>query len=232
MGDAAALDRLMDGAHGVYAVTDFFRNGLLKEVAQGCAIADAAARAKVSHYVCSSISLAERGTNIPYLDAKARIEQHVKKIGLPATVLRPTLFMEDLTQMKYAPPVWWGTVRRVIGPDTRVLWVAVDDVGAVAAKVLAAPAPFIGRELTLAGDYRSITEAREIFRAVDGKVPLAIPLPVWIWRRFINADLPPLWEWLARNPVHPGSDIETLRGVHPGLMNMETWLRRKRATAA
>lgn len=224
MGDRAALDRLFAGAHGVYGVTDFFRNGLVREVEHGRLIAEAARDAGVAHVVFPSVGLADRNSGVPYLEAKWAIEKHLERTGVPLTVIRPTLFLEDLVEIKYAAPVWWGTVRRLVGPDKRLLWIAVADVGAIAARVFASPETFIGQKLTLAGDFRSFNEAREVFRGVRGRAPFALPLPVWLTRRLVNADLVPMWEWLGRNPIE--GDVEAIRRIHPELMDMETWLRR------
>jgi hypothetical protein len=101
--------------------------------------------------------------------------------------------------------------------------VAVDDVGAIVAKVLADPQGSIGQALMVAGDYRSFNEAREIFRRVTGKTPLAIPAPLWLCRRLVNADLVPMWQWLGTHPVE--GDAGPIRRLHPGLKDMETWLR-------
>jgi uncharacterized protein YbjT (DUF2867 family) len=225
MGDRAALDRLFAGAHGVYGVTDFFRNGLVREVEHGRLIAEAARDAGVAHVVFPSVGLADRNSGVPYLEAKCAIEKHLERTGVPLTVIRPTLFLEDLVELKYAAPVWWGTVRRLVGPDKRLLWIAVADVGAIAARMFASPETFIGQKLTLAGDFRSFTEAKQIFRKVRGRAPLALPLPVWLTRRLVNADLVPMWEWLGRNPIE--GDVESIRRIHPELMDMETWLRRR-----
>ena len=223
MGDPTALDRLMAGAYGAYGVTDFFRNGLEKEVQQGRAVADAAARAGVTHFVFPSLALSDQQTGVPYFEAKVAIERHIAQLGLPATVLRISIFMEDLVLAKYAPPIWWGTVRRTVGPDKRLFWVAVDDVGAIVAKVLADPQGSIGQTLMVAGDYRSFNEAREIFRRVTGKTPLAIPAPLWVCRRLVNADLVPMWQWLGTHPVQ--GDAGPVRRLHPGIKDMESWLR-------
>jgi len=225
MGDRAALDRLVDGAHGVYGVTDFFRNGLVKEVEHGRLIAEAARDARVAHVVFPSVGLADRNSGVPYLEAKWAIEKHLERTGVPLTVIRPTLFLEDLVELRYAAPVWWGTVRRLVGKDKRLLWIAVADVGAIAARVFASPETFIGQKLTLAGDFRSFTEAKEIFKRVRGRAPLALPLPVWLTRRLVNADLVPMWEWLGRNPIE--GDVDAIRRIHPELMDMETWLRQR-----
>jgi uncharacterized protein YbjT (DUF2867 family) len=223
MGDSAVLDRLFAGVSGVFALTDFFHNGLVKEVAQGRAIVDAAVRAGVKHFVYPSLALSERHTGVPYFEAKVAIEQHIRAAALPATILRLAMFMEDLTEKKYAPPVWWGTVRRTVGGAKRLMWVAVDDVGAVTARVFADPDRFIGQTLTVAGDYLSIDEARALFLRIRGKAPLAIPLPLWLCRRVINADLVPFWLWLGRNAVE--NDVDAARSVNPAMQSMEQWLR-------
>ena len=223
MSDPAALDRLVQGAHGLYAVTDFFRNGLAREVEQGRLLAAAAARAGVRHLVFPSVALSDQRTGIPYFEAKVAIEQHVQASGVPATILRLAIFMEDLVETKYAPPMWWGTVRRTVGADKRLYWIAVDDVGAIVARVFANPEAYAGQALTLAGDWKSIAEARAIFKRVTGKTPLAIPAPLWLIRRVVNADLVPMWEWLGKHPVV--SDLEPARRIFPEVMDMERWLR-------
>ena len=230
MGDPAVLDRLLRGVDGVYAVTDFFHNGLEREVQQGKAIADAAKRANVKHFVFPSLALSELKTGVPYFEAKAEIERHVAALALPATILRLSMFMEDLVETKYAPPIWWGTVRRCVGADKKLLWIAVDDVGAVVAKVLADPGRFKGQVIALAGDIRSLAEAREIFVRVAGKAPLAIPLPLWLCRIVINEDLVPFWRWLGRNPID--GSTEPARAIHPDMKTLEAWLRERTAAHA
>ena len=229
MSDPAALDRLVAGAYGVYAVTDFFHNGLTKEVEQGTLVADAARRAGVRHFVFPSLALSERQTGVPYFEAKAAIEAHVRGSGLPATILRLSMFMEDLVDKKYAPPIWWGTVRRTVGAHKPLMWVAVDDVGAAVAAVFAKPDAYIGQVLPVAGDFKSIAEAREIFVRVTGTAPLAIPLPLWLCTHLVNADLVPFWVWLGKNPVD--KDLAPTRQLLPAVKDMEAWLRATRSRA-
>ena len=225
MSDRAALDRLVAGAYGVYGVTDFFNNGLVREVEQGKNLVDAAARAGVKHYVFPSLALSDQRTGIPYFEAKVAIEDHLRASGLPFTILRPALFMEDLVETKYAPPMWWGTVRRTVGDDKQLYWIAVDDLGKIVARVFADPARYAGQAMTLAGDFKSIGEAREIFRRVRGRTPLAIPAPLWLIRRVVNADLVPMWQWLGRNPIV--ADLAPARQILPEITGMEAWLRQR-----
>jgi len=133
--------------------------------------------------------------------------------------------MEDLVETKYAPPMWWGTVRRTVGDDKQLYWIAVDDLGKIVARVFADPARYAGQAMTLAGDFKSIGEAREIFRRVRGRTPLAIPAPLWLIRRVVNADLVPMWQWLGRNPIV--ADLAPARQILPEITGMEAWLRQR-----
>ncbi len=222
MGDRASLDQALKGAHGVYAVTDFFRNGIAGEIRQGKLIADAAKAAGITHFVYSSVISADRKTHVPHFESKYLIESHIAEIGLPATILRPGVFMEDLTDKKYVPPANWGMIAKLSGVGTRIKWIAIEDIGAIAARVFSEPDRYIGKTIPLAGDEKSIQEAREIFKKVKGKYPFQFTMPTWLFRRLVSSDLVEMWLWFRRGDFD--ADIAATRELHPGLMDMETWL--------
>ena len=226
MGDPEALERLFDGVYGVYGVTDFFRNGIDKEIEHGKLIADTAKKTGVKHLIFASAASSDQDTGIPHFDSKWQIEQHIETLGIPATILRPTIFMEDLTEMKYFPPGGWGMMMKIIGPQRPLKWIAVDSIGAVAAAVFADPDTYIGKKIPLVGDTKSIAEARDIFKKVDGKTPFKISMPVWLFRRMVSKELTLMYEWLSRHDLE--GDIDAVRKIHPDLMDMETWLKNKR----
>src|SRR5262249_21451389 len=82
------------GVYGVYSVQDFWSVGAKREVLQGKNLADVANKAGVEHFVYSSVGGAERNTGIDHWESKWEIENHIRKLGLPSTVLRPVAFME------------------------------------------------------------------------------------------------------------------------------------------
>ncbi len=230
MGDREALERALDGVYGVYAVTDFLRNGIDAEIVHGKLIADVSSSAGVKHLVFASVAAADRQTGVPHFDSKWQIEQHIAQLGLPATILRPTIFMEDLTEMKYFPIIGWGMMPKTIGLRQPVDWIAVDDIGAVAAAVFAKPEVYIGQRLVLSGDTQSIAEARSIFKRVNGRAPFGLPMPAGLFGRMVSKDLLAMWYWLSRNTFD--ADVEAVRKIYPGVMGMETWLKRKRGHGA
>ena len=69
--------------------------GAAREVQEGKNMADAALDAGVEHLVFSSVGGAERKSGIPHFETKWEIENHIRKLGLPATMIRPVGFMEN-----------------------------------------------------------------------------------------------------------------------------------------
>jgi uncharacterized protein YbjT (DUF2867 family) len=111
-------------------------------------------------------------------------------------------FMELMTDKDFYPPVSvWHVMPKLAGDRTRIPWLAVDDLGAIAARAFAEPARFAGAELPLAAEFRSIAECREAWTAAKGRRPRGFPMPTWLFERFVGTDLTTMWRWLAKNPV-------------------------------
>src|SRR6516165_1448143 len=131
--DPASLDRAFRGVYGIYSVQDFWSIGAKREVQQGKNVADAAKKAGVKHFVYSSVGGAERNTGIPHWESKWEVEQTIRQLGLPATVLRPVAFME----MYYIDQVEIGILKgKLVDPiraDKPYQTITTDDIGAFAA---------------------------------------------------------------------------------------------------
>ncbi len=66
-----------------------FTDGLEAEIREGKDLADAAKTAGIQHFVYSSVGSAERKTGIPHFDSKFQVEEYIKAIGIPYTILHP-----------------------------------------------------------------------------------------------------------------------------------------------
>ena len=61
-GEQSSLDRAIEGVYGVYSVLSFHEEGTDVERRNGYAVAEAATRAGVKHFVYSSVGGADRNT--------------------------------------------------------------------------------------------------------------------------------------------------------------------------
>jgi hypothetical protein len=112
---------------------------------------------------------------------------------------------------------------KLMGEDRPVGWLAADDLGAIAAMAFADPDRFVGQDLRLASDVQSIRQCREIYRGVKGRVPRRMPMPVWLFERFVGTDLSTMWRWLRTHEIEldPGPTRAMLIAASTG----EAWLR-------
>jgi uncharacterized protein YbjT (DUF2867 family) len=226
MADGASLAAAFDAVHGVYSVQNPLTSGLEGEIRQGKLVADMARDSGVRHLVYGSAGIGQGGTGIGAWESKLEIEAHMRQLGLPVTILRPTAFMELMTDKGYFPAVsTWHLMPKLMGPSRPVGWLSVDDLGAIAAKVFAAPEQFIGREIRLASDVQSLDACRAIYRDTTGKQPSRFPMPVWLFERFVGTDLPTMWRWLGAHEIE--FDTAPTKDILPGAMTVRDWLSRQ-----
>jgi uncharacterized protein YbjT (DUF2867 family) len=221
--DRASLARALDGAYGAYAVqTPWQSGGVEGELRQGIAFADTAKAAGIQHLVYSSVGSAERQTGIPHFESKYQIEEHIRAIGLPHTILRPVFLMENFLFNRDS--IMSGTLAEPLMPTKPLQMVTVDDIGAFAALAFAGPEQWIGRAIELAGDELTMPQTAEIFGRVIGRPVQYVQVPMAEVRRTSGEDQAMMFTWF--NQVGYGANLPTLRAVYPALTTLEQWLRR------
>ena len=222
-----SLVRTFQDAYGVFSVQNPMISGIEREVSQGKNVADIAMRAGVQHLVYASAGTGHKGTGVPSWDSKLAVEEYMKSLDLPLTIVRPMAFMELMTEKKFFPAVsTWNIMPRLMGSATKVGWLSVDDLGFIVAKVFSEPQQFVGKELQLASDVQSIDECRDLYSALRGKSPSRFPMPLWMYERygFIGKDTSIMWRWLQANPID--LDIGPTLSIHPQAVSVEEWLAR------
>ncbi len=221
MEDRSSMDRVLKGAYGVFSMQNFWEAGYDREVRQGKTVADAAKAAGAEHYVYSSVGSAHRQTGIPHFDSKWEVEEHVRGLGLPYTVLRPVFFMQNWEMMR--EPILGGTLPQPLDPDKPFQQVAVEDVGTFAAIAFEHPDNWVGREVDLAGDDQTMPEVAETFGRVVGREVSYYQVP---WEQFaeqMGEEYEVMYRWF--NDVGYEADITALRQEYPELTNFERYLR-------
>jgi uncharacterized protein YbjT (DUF2867 family) len=197
---------------------------------QGKNVADAAKASGVQHIVYGSAGTGATDTGIGSWNAKLTVQTYVRALGLPLTVLRPMAFMELMTDKGYFPPVstWW-LMPKLMGQDRPVGWICVDDLGAIAARAFAEPDRFVDAELSLTADVQTIAQCRQIWYDVYGRQPRRIPMPVWMFQRFVGSDLITMWRWLrtAQFDIDP----TPTRSLLPTALTVQQWLVKQRSSA-
>ncbi|UGQ11396.1 NmrA/HSCARG family protein [Yinghuangia sp. ASG 101] len=228
MDDRASLDAAMRGAHGVFSVQPTIGYPgtppgftIEDEIRLGVNVADAANDAGIRHLVYASVGGAERSPGIRRWESKWRIEEHIRSLGLPATILRPVRFMENHSHPTTG--VREGVLSDVVKPDVPVQLIAATDIGAFAALAFTDPDRYVGRALEIAGDELTFPQ---IVAAIGLATATAVTYRAIPREALTGADPDARAGYDFAN--HRGgwqADIPELRKLHPDLMDFDTWLR-------
>jgi hypothetical protein len=154
------------------------------------------------------------------------IEAHMRALELPVTTLRPMAFMELMTDRSFYPQLsTWSVMPKLAGPTTKIGWLALDDLGSIAATVFADPGRFAGRAFSLVADTQSIDECRAIWQEVRARRPRGLRIPVALFERLAGDDLTTMWQWIRRTPI--SFDTGPARELHPQALSVREWLRKQ-----
>src|SRR5262245_6993708 len=223
--DPVSLEAAVRGTYGVYSVQDFWSIGARREVQQGKNLADAARKTRVEHFVYSSVGGAERNSGIDHWESKWEIEQHIRRLGLPATILRPVAFMENYYVDQVEISILKGKLLDPIRADKLYQTVAAEDIGAFAALAFEQPKRFLQLELEFAGSELTNPQAAQVFSRVLGKPVTFRRLPMPLVRLALGREFYQMFRWFNDHGFK--ANIKELRVQYPEvhLHSLEEWLR-------
>ena len=225
IGDAASLSAALQGVDAFFFMTTPAGVTLADiegETRQGIALVDAAVAAAVPHVVFSSVGGAERDSGVPHFESKRRVEQHLQKSGLRATLIRPVAFMDNFTFM--GPRVENGEIvlRWPLPDGIPLQLVAVRDIGQIGASFLLGTAEAPAGAVEIAGDERTGSEIAAAFGEYAGMPARYEALPFNVLGD--NEDAQAMFRWFAETPAYQ-ADIRAVRAIEPGVWDLPTWLR-------
>jgi len=222
--DPVSLERAARGVYGIYSVQDFWTVGAQREVRQGKSLADVAKRIGVQHVVYSSVGGAERKTGITHWETKWEVENHIRSLQLPATILRPVSFMETYHILEVEVGLLKGKLADPIQGDKPYQTIATDDIGAFAAQAFDRPKEFIGTALEIAGSELTNLQAAEVFSRVLNRRVKFQKLPMPIVRLVLGREFYEMFHWF--NTAGYQANIPELRRKYPEvhLHTLEEWL--------
>ena len=218
--DVNSLNNATQDVYGVFSVQNFWEHGKQAEIRQGSNLADAAKQAGVSHFVYTSVANADKNTGIPHFDSKYEIEEYIKSIQLPYTVIRPVSFMEN---WEYArADIENGIIYGPLSPETPHQHIAVKDIGRFAAQAFDNPAEWLNVSIDIAGDDHTQREIAELFSRVTGKEVSYVQVTWDEFEEQQGEEMTIMEKWFEN--VGYSVDVDELRGNYPWLTSLEQYL--------
>lgn len=195
--DTDSLTRAFAGTYGAYCMTNFFEHfSADRENEQAANLARAAAMAGVSHVIWSTsessrdwgavtdrLPTTQGGDAVPHWDGKARGNHFFTDSGVPTTLLRLSMFWENLVtpaapHFPHRGPDGVPTIT-LPAAEAKLPGLAAEDVGRCAYGIFNAREAFVGRTIGLAGEHLTGAELAAGLSDVAGEpvryhdVPLA-----------------------------------------------------------
>ena len=218
--DPASLDTALDGAYGAFSVQQYRGVGVEGEISQSKAFADAAKRASIEHFVYTSVVFARLGTGVPQFESKREIEDYVRSLDIPYSIVRPSGFMSNLEGAREAANN--GIYRTPFPPEFAPYFIAPADIGRFVAEAFDHPNEWIGRELDIAGEQMSYADLAATISRQLGTPVVYEQIP---WDEYTATATPVAISretWYLQNSVVV--DMDGLHREFPWLVSVEDYL--------
>jgi uncharacterized protein YbjT (DUF2867 family) len=181
--DVESLKKAFAGAHGVYAVTNFWEHfSGEKEKEQAKNIAEAARAAGVAHVVWSTLEdtrklmdaddkrmpMLQDKYRVPHFDAKAEADEFFA--GLPLTRLVTSFYWDNLYLFGLAPQKGEDGSLSWAFPmgEARLVGIAAEDIGKTAYGIFKAGDEYIGKTVGIYGEALTIKQMGDTLTKVLG----------------------------------------------------------------
>lgn len=220
--DRTSPDMACRGVDAVFAMSTPMEAGPEVETRQGIAVADACKAMGVPFLLFTSVEYSDRSTGIPFFDSKYRVEQHIRRLGVPYTIIAPAYFMENVLGPWMLPGLQQGKLSFALPPIRRLEQIALQDIANFAALILEDPERFSGRRIDISSDNPTMEESAKILSRAIGQTIVYEEIPLSTIRS-MNEDYAKMLEWLGRMTY--SNDIAALREDYPevGWHTYEEW---------
>src|SRR5215212_982837 len=220
--DSNSLEHAVKDVESIFLMGTPFEDGTKGEIRRGKLMADIAKENNIEHLVYSSVANADKNTGIPHFESKYKIEQHVKNLGIPHTIIGPTFFMENLL----GPGLEQGQLALPLSSSSVLQQSALQNIAEFSALVLGRRKPFLGKRIDIASDEVTAEQAAEILSDVLGYKIKYVPVPLQqVYQA--NEDMARMYEWYQK--VGTGIDITSLHQEYPEVnwLTFKDWARSK-----
>jgi uncharacterized protein YbjT (DUF2867 family) len=244
-----SLKKAFAGAHGVYAVTNFWEHfSGEKEIQQAKNIAEAAKAAGVKHVIWSTLEdtrtlMSADDTRMPMLQGKYRVphfdakaEANAAFAGLPTTLLVTSFYWDNLYMFGLAPKKDDKGVYSWTFPmgEAKLPGIAAEDIGKAALGIFKAGSEYIGKTVGIAGESLTFQEMSKKLESIGIKPVQFNAVDANLFRSFgfPGADEYGNMFQVYRDfekQVNAARSIETTRKLNPALQNFDQWLNKNKA---
>ncbi len=224
LNNAGSFRNHLEGVDGIFSVQTFI-NGTDVEIKQGMELADLAKEYGIGHFLYSSVAGADWNTGIPHFESKLKIENYIRQIGLPYTIIRPNSLFENFLIPQVKSRILKGKLASPVNMDAVQQFISAKDIGDFGATIFLDKQGYLGKTLTIGAEQLDMQQVARIFSEVLGKEIKYQKLPLVIARLVMGKDLYKMFKWVNENNAIFMKDLETFKQENPNLTSFKEWIK-------
>lgn len=211
------LEHLFDNTYGLFMVLPYgheapgYANHLL----------ELAGKSQLQHIVYTSVGGVDRNQSIPHFRDKKTIEDRLKALAIPYTILRPAGYMDQLAHPS-SIRFMLAMLRLYLSDQQTFQLISVEDIGYFVAQAFVNKPQFESQELEIAGDELSIEKILQTIEAEKNLKLKPYPLPGF-FKWFMPSVARQMFQFYADDGWQ--ADLPVLRELNPDLLLFEDWLK-------
>lgn len=208
---------------GIFSVQTF-ENGVDKEIRQGIDLANLGKEYGINHFLYSSVAGANLNTGIPHFESKYKIENHIKQLGLPYTIIRPNSLFENFLIPEVKSRILKGKLASPINKNKVQQFISAIDIGQISASIFQNKDKYLGKTITLGSEEMDMQQVATTFSEVLGKEVSYQKFPLLIARLVMGKDLFKMFRWINENDARFIKDLEHFKKENPNLLSLKQWI--------
>jgi len=169
LNDPASLEKAMEGAYGVFGLTDFW-TAWHDEEKQGKNLVDAATKTGIKHFVWPTLDHSE--WQVPHFETKARVNDYLIASGVPRTSIYTAFFVENVGSPFFA--LKRNESGKVVmdvlfSTDAKIPMIAASDIGGWALAAFKNPDEWAGKDMKVCTEWVSPREIAKLVSETTGE---------------------------------------------------------------
>lgn len=212
-----SLRNLCSNAYGLFFALAFSKDS----IDFGKILLDVAKESNLEHIIYSSVGGADRYSKVDHFCYKKEIEEYLRKLGKPYTILRPAGYMDEFANPKSVKFIT-GLLKLYLPESKKFQLISIQDIGFFAKIAFDSPSKYIDKEIEIAGDELTLNEVFEKIEKVKNIIMSPMKIP-----RFVKLILPKIMKQMFVFYAEDGwnADIKSLQKENPELLSFEDWLK-------
>lgn len=177
-----------------------------------------------NHFLYSSVAGADLDTGIPHFESKFIIENHIKKLGLPYTIIRPNSLFENFLIPEVKIRILKGKLTTPINKNKTQQFISAVDIGKISATIFLNKDKYLGKTITIGSEEMDMQQIEATFSEVLGKKISYQKFPMLIARVVMGKNLYKMFKWINENDAIFMKDLEQLK-KNPNLTRLKQWIK-------